>query len=319
MIRQDYQKSIISSLSWLSKEVSLSNSMNFTDINVYAEYFYRDLLNLAFGYNLDNINILEPNTAAIDLGDPVKKLAIQVTSTSKLDKTKKTVKKFIDKNLFEKYDRLIILNITEKTAHKTLTIGDSNYLLDTKKDIWDIQTLATKFNNFKDNKLEEINNFLNEALYMMPSESLPKNVTTILKLIELISDEEHPAIGEGYIIEPFPEYKIHDRFADHSDFLTEEYFSLYKDYGAVLDAVEKNSDFGQVKIRRVAQHLRTFSDLVLTQCDGNPKIALDKLINHFTNLLQKNGFEADTGAAQFYILKQLISCNVFPNKESING
>ena len=319
MNRQVYQRSIISSLSWLSNEVSLNNSMNFTDINVHSEYFYRDLLNLAFGYKLVNINILEPNSAAIDLGDPENKFAIQVTSTSALDKTKKTINKFIEKKLFEKYDRLIILNIKEKTAHKAPTIGDCNFMLDTKKDIWDTYTLATKFNDFDDNKLEEIEVFLNKALYKKPSEALPKNITTILKLVELISDEEHPAIGEGYIVEPFPEHKIDERFADHSDFLKQEYVSLYQDYGAVLDSVEKKSDFGQVKIRRVAQHLRIFSDTVLTECDGNPKVALDKLVHHFISLLQKNDFEADTGATQFYILKQLICCNIFPNKETING
>jgi hypothetical protein len=318
MNRQEYQRSIINSLSWLSTEVSLSNSMNFTDINVHSEYFYRDLLNLAFGYKLININILEANSAAIDLGDFENKFAIQVTSTSKLEKTKKTVDKFIEKKLFEKYDHLVILNITEKTVHKAPTLGNENYTLDTKKDIWDIYTLATRFNDLGNEKLEEIHGFLNEELYKKPKESLPKDTTTILKLMELISDEKHPDIGEGYIIEPFPEHKIHERFAEHSDFLTEEYVSLYQDYGAVLDAVEKISDFGQVRIRRAAQHLRTLSDSVLTQCEGNPKEALDKLLSHFIGLLQNHGFDADTGAAQFYILKQLISCNVFPNKEVIN-
>ncbi|MFT6907563.1 MAG: hypothetical protein ACJAS1_004247 [Oleiphilaceae bacterium] len=318
MNRQEYQRSIINSLSWLSTEVSLSNSMNFTDINVHSEYFYRDLLNLAFGYKLININILEANSAAIDLGDLENKFAIQVTSTSKLEKTKKTVDKFIEKKLFEKYDHLVILNITEKTVHKAPTLGNENYTLDTKKDIWDIYTLATRFNDLGNEKLEEIHGFLNEELYKKPKESLPKDTTTILKLMELISDEKHPEVGEGYIIEPFPEHKIHERFAEHSDFLTEEYVSLYQDYGAVLDAVEKISDFGQVRIRRAAQHLRTLSDSVLTQCEGNPKEALDKLLSHFIGLLQNHGFDADTGAAQFYILKQLISCNVFPNKEVIN-
>jgi hypothetical protein len=79
MNRQDYQKSIINSLSWLSNEISMSNNLNFTDINIHSEYFYRDLLNLALGYHLDNINILEPNAAAIDLGDLNLKIAIQVT------------------------------------------------------------------------------------------------------------------------------------------------------------------------------------------------------------------------------------------------
>jgi hypothetical protein len=319
MNRQDYQKSIINSLSWLSTEVSLSNSLNFTDINVHSEYFYRDLLNLAFSYTLENINILEPNTAAIDLGDSQNKFAIQVTSTSSLAKTKKTVAKFIEKKLYEKYERLVILNITEKTDHKDSKVGDSNYELDTKKDIWDMKTLVALFNNFNDDKLKLVSDFLNKSLYKKPIEALPKNTETILKLIELISDEEHHAVGEGYIIEPFPEHKIQERFSSHADFLYQEFISLYQDYGAVLDSVEKQSDFGQVKLRRAAQHLRVLSDSILTECAGNPKTALDKLVNHFVALLQNNGLEADTGAAQFYILKQLIGCNVFPNKEAING
>lgn len=319
MNRQDFQKSIISSLSWLANEVELSNKMNFTDINVHSEYFYRDLLNLAFGYSLKNINILEPNSAAIDLGDEINSIAIQVTSTSELKKTKKTVNKFIEKKLYEKYDRLIILNITKKSNHTAPQIGDSNYQLNTKKDIWDIGTLATAFNDFEDAKLSVIQNFLESALHQKPKDALPKNILTILNLIELLSDEEHPAVGNGYIIEPFPEYKIKDRFANHSEFITNEYLTLLQDYGAVLESVEKKSDFGQVKLRRVAQHLRVLSDSILTKCNGNPKEALDKLVKHFILLLQKNNFEADTGAAQFYILKQLIGCNIFPNKEIINA
>lgn len=319
MNRQDYQKSIINSLTWLSTQVSVNNKLNLTDINVHSENFYRDLLNLAFGYNLVNINIIDPNATAIDLGDEGSKLAIQVTSTSALTKTRHTVTKFIEKGLYEKYDRLVILNITAKTAHSAPTVGDDNYSLNTKDDIWDIGNLAVMINDLELSKIQEISNFLNQQLYMKPTESLPRNVETILRLIELISDEEHPAAGEGFLDEPFPEEKINERFVDHADFLKQEFLTLYQDYGAVLDSVEQESDIGQVKIRRVAQHLRVYSDKVLTECNGDPKQALEKLIDNFVGMLNENGFEADTGAAQFYIVKHLIKCNVFPNKEAANG
>jgi len=302
MNRQDYQKSIINSLTWLSTQVSVNNKLNFTDINVHSENFYRDLLNLAFGYNLVNINIIDPNAAAIDLGDESNRFAIQVTSTSALAKTKHTVTKFIEKGLYEKYDRLVILNITAKTAHTISTVGDDTYSLNTKHDIWDIGDLAVKINDLELSKIYEISCFLNQQLYMKPIESLPRNVETILRLIELISDEEHPAAGEGFLDEPFPEEKINERFADHAEFLKQEFLTLYQDYGAVLDSVEQESDIGQVKIRRVSQHFRVYSDKVLTECDGDPKKELEKLIDNFIGMLTKNGFEADTGAAQFYII-----------------
>ncbi len=319
MNRQDYQKSIIKSLAWLSIQVSVSNRLNLTDINVHSENFYRDLLNLTFDYKLVNINIIDQNAAAIDLGDEGNKFAIQVTSTSALAKTRKTVTKFIKKGLHKKYDRLVILNITSKTEHTVPTVGDNAYRLNTKDDIWDTGDLAVRINNLELSKIQEVSNFLNKQLYMKPTENLPRNVETILRLIELVSDEEHHAAGKGFLAEPFPDEKINERFADYSEFLKNEFLTLYRDYGAVLDSVEQESDIGQVKIRRVAQHLRVHSDNVLAECGGNPQKALAKLIDYYIGLLNENDFEADTGAAQFYIVKQLIKCNVFPNKEATNG
>ncbi|MCK8118635.1 SMEK domain-containing protein [Pseudoalteromonas sp. 2CM37A] len=317
MNRQDYQKSIINSLTWLSTQVSVSNKLNLTDINVHSENFYRDLLNLAFGYNLQNINIIEPNSAAIDLGDSNARIAIQVTSTSSLSKTRHTVEKFIEKTLFKNYDRLIILNIVEKTAHKISSVGDDSYCLDTKKDIWDVGDLAVMINDLPLEKIEEVSVFLNKQLYVKPSESLPRNIETILRLIELISDEEHPAVGTGFLDEPFPDEKINQRFSEHANFLKQEFLNLYQDYGAVLDSVEQESDIGPVKIRRLAQHLRIYSDKILTECNGDPRRAFAQLIENFINMLNENGFEADSGAAQFFVIKHLIKCNVFPNKEVI--
>ena len=318
MNRQDYQKSINNSLAWLSTQVSINNRLNLTDINVHSENLYRDLLNLAFGYNLVNINIIDYNAAAIDLGDEGNKFAIQITSTSALAKIKHTVTKFTEKKLYGKYDKLVILNITSKTAHTVPTVGDDTYSLNTKDDIWDLGDLAIMINDLELSKIQEINDFLNQQLYMKPTESLPRNVETILRLIELISNEEHPAAGEGFLDEPFPEEKINERFADHTKFLKQEFLTLYQDYGAVLASVEQESDIGQVKFRRVAQHLRVYSDKILTECNGDPKQALAKLIDNFVGMLNEKGFEADTGAAQFYIVKHLIKCNVFPNKDAAN-
>ena len=50
--------------------------------------------------------------------------------------------------------------------------------------------LTKRINNLELSKIQEISNFLNQQLYMKPTESLPRNVESILRLIELISDEE---------------------------------------------------------------------------------------------------------------------------------
>lgn len=83
--RQNYILIITKRLTYLQTEVKNFNSLNLTDINVFAENFYRDLFNL-IGFNFENTNFENNNFAHIDLIDTVNKQAIQVTSQN--DNTK---------------------------------------------------------------------------------------------------------------------------------------------------------------------------------------------------------------------------------------
>ena len=117
---------IIERFAYIRNVIELSNSENLTSINIYAENFFRDLLNIAFGYDLKNLNIDESNTAAIDLGDSKKKIAFQVTATGGKSKITKTLKKFCEKDLQADFDRLIVLIATKKTKYQTDTATDAS-------------------------------------------------------------------------------------------------------------------------------------------------------------------------------------------------
>ena len=94
--KSELEKSIIERLAILSTKVSLLNSVYYTDINRSCEDFYCRILNYVFGYELVNINIDEDNSVAIDLGDKKNKLAIQVTSENRLEKSRDTLQKFVN-------------------------------------------------------------------------------------------------------------------------------------------------------------------------------------------------------------------------------
>ncbi|MFA9440825.1 SMEK domain-containing protein [Uliginosibacterium sp. sgz301328] len=319
MNRIDYHKKIIAALSWLKTQVEMHNSLSLTDINHGAEDFYCGLLNLVYGYNLININISDQNAAAIDLGDEQNRISIQVTSTSALSKTKYTVEKFIEKELYKKFDKLLILNIVKKTNHASTRIGGPEYCIDTKTDILDVEDLIKKITSNPDvQKLKSIADFLDSELSLPTQQSLPNEVLTILGIIEYISDEKHEDAGTGYLEEPIPADKIYNRFANHSDFLVNMYNTGYIEYGAVLEAVKKESDFGQVKLRRAANYLKKYSDAMLTKCGGDPKTALDQIIVDLSGFLGNNGYTFDEGAAEFYVIEQLMKCNIFPYKAPLD-
>ena len=317
MKRQEYLNRIITALATLARRVEMSASVNLTDLNVHAENFYRDFLNLAFGYSLTNINSINPNAASIDLGDPSARIAIQVTSTSALSKTKGTVNKFLEKKLYDHYDRLIMLNLVQVTKHKDAKIGNSTFSLDTTEDMWDYTTLVRKIADKETALLAKITEYLDEQLGLSPLDQLPKEVQTILSLVELLSEDNHPAAGKGFLEEPDPDKKIYRRFADHSEFLTGKYVSLFETYGGVLDAIRKESDLGPTRVRKIGHYLMEYSDHVLSDCGGNPQTALRFMIDYFAQTLSSRGIDYDKSAIEFFLVEQLTRCNVFPNVESM--
>lgn len=144
---------ITDKLGELRSKVEIKATLNLTDINIYAEDFYCRLFNIVYGYELVNTNFKETNSASIDLGDSKNRIAIQITSTKTPTKTKHTVKKFIEKELYKEYDKLIIFNIVRKSHHKEKQYGDINHYIDTKSDIWDYRDLTKKINSLDDENL----------------------------------------------------------------------------------------------------------------------------------------------------------------------
>lgn len=318
--KQEYITTIISLLTRIPPLVEASNKLNLTDVNNFSEDFYAQLLNLVYGYNLKNENQFDPNAVAIDLRDLDNKISVQVTSTSSFTKTTTTVKKFVEHKLFEKYDRLIILNIAKKSKHREKKIGDNQFSIDTENDIWDVHDVLRNIKYLTDiDKIKAIRDFLIKELQDQPDSTLPNEVNTILAMIEMLSNERHPEAGNGFIEDPDPNNKIYKRFADHAEYLTSRYYDLYIEYGKVLDAINEESDIGSQALRRAGTYLKGYSDEILTECAGDPKTALAKLVESFQDHLSNHGFSFDACAAEFYIVDQLIKCNVFPNRKVTNG
>lgn len=315
MRREEDIRYISRCLSYLRAEVETLNSMNLTDINVHAENFFRDLLNLIYGYKLRNINIDEMNTAAIDLGDTSKKIALQVTSTNALKKTTDTVSKFIAKGLQNTYDRLIILNIRSKSEHREETIGENGvFTLNTRNDIWDKDDIVRHVTDLPTEKIAEIANFLRKEMVFSSGVKIANEVQTLFALIELISDEGHPEIGKAYSEDPDPEGKIERRFFAYAAKLKDEFTDNFAEYGAVLKSVLESASVTQIQFRRLGNYLKRKSIDLLDQCAGDAITALNRLVAEFLHLLANEGVEHDEGAVRFFIVDQIIRCNVFPNK-----
>lgn len=312
-----YLKDISSSLALLSREIEIYNCVNFYDINIVAEDFYAQLLNLIYGINLCNLNAYEKNATAIDLGDKKTRIAIQVTSDNDSKKIKKTIDKFIEYQHYLKYDRLIVLMLTKKKKYSVNFDTKSKFKFDKKSDIIDYLDLMKVINKKNTQELEEISSFLERELTSKIESERTTNaseVDTIIDLIEYITKNRELKKKLDTVVDP--EYKIQKRFKEFAERLIDDYTSLYTIYGDALEMVHTILEIDEALDIITIMYLQDISIKILDETKNNPVEALNKLVEFFEERLSKNGKRYDRASIKFYLINETIKCNVFPNERS---
>lgn len=305
--RQSYISLIIRRLSYLKTEVTAFNTLNLTDINVIAENFYRDFFNL-IGFKFTNTNFESNNYAHIDLIDTVNKQAIQVTSQNDNIKIKEAIDGFFAKPENKDYKLQILLISKDAKDYRTKFGNNFNH----KEDVLDINRLLAIINNITEiDTIKGIADFLNKNVLTERRKTECSEVETIMELIYYLSLNKNRVIIDK-AINVDPKNKIENRFSEHSDYLKQQYSELYAKYNGAL--VEATSKIDGVEAEIISDFLKDESDIILTKENNNPKLALHSLVELFYGKLSSNGVTFDKQAIKFYLLDELIKCNVFPNK-----
>ena len=315
IVRENCLKNIADSLAFLEKVIELRNEESFHDLNIAAETFYADLINLFQGWKLVNANNIQKNIPGIDLIDVENKIAIQVTSDNSREKITHTIEEFISNQLYKKCDRLIILHIKgSKTYHKPFDT-EGKFKFNAEDDVWNSNTLIRLANQLDTSKLKQICDFLKNEVDRRSFSKVTEasEVETIIDLIEFITQNRQIKYHTvNSIVDP--DYKINKRFKEFANNLTTQYLSLVSVYETPMEAVEKEigSDDAQEIITVI--YLQDISIKFLDECQNNPVKALDKLVDFFETKLQKNMKRYDRAAIKFYLIREMIKCNVFPNE-----
>lgn len=305
--RQTYITVIGRRLAYLKAEVETFNSLNLTDINVYAENFYRDFFNL-IGYEFENTNFREQNFAYVDLIDSTNKIAIQVTSQNDNKKIKDSIDGFYKNSKNKDFKLKLMFIAKDAKSYRTKFGNNFNH----KEDVLDIKKLVNIIENFEDiEKIKKIADFLNEQILQERKKTESTEVETIITLIDYLSHNKNRTLSLMKT-KVDPKNKIEKRFVEHSTFIKEQYQKLFSRYNNAL--VEARNKIDTVDAAIISDFLKDESDLVLTKENNNPKLALAKLVEMFYEKLSENGMKFDKQAIKYYLLDELIICNVFPNK-----
>ncbi|MFR1813783.1 SMEK domain-containing protein [Dysgonomonas capnocytophagoides] len=315
-VRDNAIKNITKKLAYLQSQISLSNSLNLTDINIHAENFYRDFFNNCFGYSFKNTNFDHQNAAHIDLIDNSNNYAIQVTSQNDNAKITSAIEGFYTKDEYKNYKLDILLISKDAKDYTTDFTKKGKYSFDHATQVKDIKRLIAEINNKNLQEIQKIESFLNEQILTEREPCESTEVETIMSLVYYLSTERNrtPISSEQYLIDP--NHKINTRFADHADFIKEQYKSLHSIYQNALKEAKLGIDAVNVII--ISSYLQEESNILLHKHNNNPRLALDEMVTFFYDKLSSNGFKGfDKMAIKYYLLDELIMCNVFPNKKAV--
>lgn len=150
-------------LTHLAARIEVRAKKNILDLNIHAEDFYQRFLNLLFGYSLENMNVLAPNSPGLDLKDARRKLVVQVSSTA----SKAKVESALSKNLAEYAGWSFNFVSIAKDASSLRKMSYKNphgLVFSPPSDIHDVCSLLDKIQSLSIPEMRKIYYFLREEL-----------------------------------------------------------------------------------------------------------------------------------------------------------
>ena len=162
-------------LATIKVSVQIENSANDLSLNALLETRIMQIYNLLANLNLENANLFDSNYPGIDGIDNKNRVMAQVTSTFDNNKIEETIKKIIDRKLYESYDRLIFIflkdkkKLTAKFQGKIQALIDNKFKFDFNTDIIDIDDIYRSHYYTQDfEKIHKTVGLLEEVLNYLP-------------------------------------------------------------------------------------------------------------------------------------------------------
>jgi hypothetical protein len=132
---------IVDNLTAVRADVEQRARLGFTDLNKFAEDFFKFILNKTYDYNLMNLNTERSNEPGLDLGDKKRRIAFQVTSKANKEKIEATYAKITDEQRQQYVDiRFFVVGWKQASVSLDETLRKA-FEFDLKKTVLDVNDL----------------------------------------------------------------------------------------------------------------------------------------------------------------------------------
>lgn len=167
--RMDLLNKITKQLAILACEVELMNRSNRMTLNSDAETIFCGLINRLEGWELRNLNEVAQNYPGIDLADPERRIAVQITASASQKKVEHTLEVFFKNKMERDFNRLVLVIITDKPAPTAAHGVKLGFKFDPKRDIWNIEWFKRRVESIEDCELlQAVADYLDSQLGDLP-------------------------------------------------------------------------------------------------------------------------------------------------------
>lgn len=318
MNREVFVQDITYLLSVLKTEIKESGKLNLLNINVHAEDFFRDLLNLVYDWQLQNRNQLNQNAAGIDLWYEDGKMLIQVSSTSTKTKIQSSLDKLNDGQYAGYGFKFLRIDGDVRGLRKEVYTLPMGITFAPKCDIMDISSLLNDINHLDIDKLKAVDTLCNNEI--VPP-SAPKITETDLSVVvkALASDTKDWAKHRMPIVFDI-DRKISFNHLERRKRIIDDYKLYIGKLNAVYQEFLNNGSDPSFII------LQNLSDMYSRKIgkNGNDEV-FDQIVEESRNLAMNSGW-ADVIALDrlnvciyVIVVDAFVRCRIFEDPEGYNN
>lgn len=200
MNRSQYFDFIELKLSSLATSIEVRGRLNILNVHLHAENFYTHFCKVLFGWELQNINAVDPNAAGIDLVDKTNEIIVQVSATANSPKIESALAK--DLSAYKGYSfKFISISKDAKDLRTKIYSNPNNLKFKPADDIFDVPSLLRLIYVMSIDQMKDVYEFLKKELKSETDpEKVESNLTTI---INILSKENWSQGTSGFETVPF--------------------------------------------------------------------------------------------------------------------
>lgn len=301
----------------LERKIAREGFLGHYDLNTEIEYVFRDLLNAAYGWDLENANdVFGKNQEAFDLSSKSGAVCVQVTTTQGTAKIRKTIRKFIP-DYRERFKRLVFVYPVMTPSRSRTSFEDDlqGYDFKPNRDLLcfaDLHKQAQQMTAAKQTKFLEL--VLKELGPLAPGLRLgtEPSVDLLIAVISHMANSGSPEEVPRYDSRPDADRKL-ARFQEHAGFLKRQ-FTQNRAYYVPVQQARDAVGIDAAHAPRIGLWLRKNSIDLLDEHD-DAKAAFQALVDRLLTETHQRGRDADVTAVSYLLADEFFRCNVFPNPD----